>query len=174
MQGKSVFTTPWFELIQKEWPGASDPHFSIRTRDYVSVIARMVDGEFVLVRQFRPAVGMQTLELVGGHVEAGQTPEEAARNELLEETGIVAGRLELLGTMKSDTGRLENSTWCFLAENLGRPATQRTEPGVEIVVYSGSLAELMDEKDFCCALNVAALALALRHGKLSFGKEAVV
>ncbi len=59
----SVFKTPWFELVAKSVEDNSMPHYSIRTRDYVSVFAITRDKTFVLVRQFRPAIEMFTLEL---------------------------------------------------------------------------------------------------------------
>ena len=43
------------------------------------VVAVTKAGELLLVRQFRPARGEASLELVSGHVEIGETPEEAAR-----------------------------------------------------------------------------------------------
>jgi len=57
------------------------------------VLAITRDKTFVLVRQFRPAIEMFTLELPGGHVEEGETPEQSARKELLEETGFGAEEL---------------------------------------------------------------------------------
>jgi hypothetical protein len=59
----SVFKTPWFELLEKSVENNSAPHYSIRTRDYVSVLAITRDRTFVLVRQFRSAIEMFTLEL---------------------------------------------------------------------------------------------------------------
>src|SRR6266446_3020461 len=59
----SVFTTPWFELVGKSVGEESLPHYSISTRDYVSVLATTQENALVLVRQFRPAVEMISLEL---------------------------------------------------------------------------------------------------------------
>ena len=74
---KPVFTTPWFELIGKKIENDPAPHYSIRTPDYVSVFAVTTNGTFPLVRQFRPAVEDVTLELPCGHVDQGETPEQA-------------------------------------------------------------------------------------------------
>ena len=44
-------------------------------------------------------------DVPGGFVESGETPEEAVRRELYEETGLTARALELLGTYKSTYGQ---------------------------------------------------------------------
>src|SRR4051812_25783530 len=84
---KLVFDTRWFQVVARPFTGSSEPHYVINTTDFVSIIATDTEGRLILVRQFRPAVGRKTLELPSGHVEKGETPEEAARKELLEETG---------------------------------------------------------------------------------------
>ena len=76
--GDSVeYSTPWFELVSRPYGGAT--YYSLRMSDYVIVVPVTEDREIVLVRQYRPAVGQFTLELPAGHVEKGQTPEEAAQ-----------------------------------------------------------------------------------------------
>jgi ADP-ribose pyrophosphatase len=92
---RPVFETPWFQLVGKSVGNDTALHYSISTQDYVSVFAITRSGTFPLVRQFRPAVEEMTLELPSGHVDEGDTPEEAARKELLEETGLVANELIL-------------------------------------------------------------------------------
>src|SRR5579884_3346132 len=114
MEEQVVFDTPWFQLVARTPPGWQSPHYSIRTQDYVCVVAEAPAG-LVLVRQFRPATGAAGLELPSGHVDPGETPEQAARRELLEETGYQAGPLRLLGRLAPDVGRLGNGLWCYHA-----------------------------------------------------------
>lgn len=70
-------------------------------RDSVAVLALTDAQEVVLVREFRPGPEEVLLELPGGQVEDGQTPEEAARAELLEEAGY-EGELTPAGTLLWD------------------------------------------------------------------------
>jgi ADP-ribose pyrophosphatase len=169
MERKVVYTTPWFDLVAKSKDGDALPHYSIQTKDYVSVVAVTTGGRLLLVRQYRAAVEAETLELPCGHVEPGETPEEAARKELLEETGYVANQFELLGDFSPDTGRLSNRLWCFFAGD-ATPVEGKAveiEAGVTPVVYEGSLPELLAERDFQSALHSAALLLAVLRGRLS-------
>ena len=167
---RSVFTTPWFDLVEKISKGDTEPHYSINTRDYVSVLAVTSDGKFPLVRQFRPAVEQMTLELPSGHVDEGQTPEEAARNELREETGFIAHELIPLGSVSPDTGRLGNRMWCFFASAVEQdPRTDFVpQPGIEPVIYNKSLRDLVTATPaFSSALNRAAILIAIADGHIS-------
>lgn len=62
-----------------------------------AILALTKDQQVVLVRQFRPGPGEILDELPGGYVGEGETPEQAAERELLEETGY-RGRAELVAT----------------------------------------------------------------------------
>lgn len=156
-------STPWFDLISKRMSDGGPPHYSLRMLDYVSVIALTGERQLVMVRQYRPAVECYTLELPSGHVEADETPEQSARRELAEETGYAADRMELLGTLLSDTGRNENRLWCYLA----RPAAPLAgsylpEPGIEVVlVKRNALHGLICRGEFNHALNLAVLLMAI-------------
>lgn len=163
-----VLHTKWFELVARRAPDYTEPHYSIRTLDYVHVVAVNAEGELLLVRQFRPAVWETTLELPSGHVEPHQTPEEAARAELLEETGHEAEEFFALGNCSSDTGRLGNRLWCFFAANAKptRDTAYKHEAGVDFLVYPGTVRDLVQEKSFSNGLNRAAILAAVLHGKL--------
>jgi ADP-ribose pyrophosphatase len=169
MNDEIVFSTPWFEIIAKHLHGDFAPHYALRTKDYVSVVALTEDGRLLLVRQYRPAVGRMTLELPSGHVEEGDSPEEAARKELLEETGHVADQFISLGSLAPDTGRLANRMWCFFASG-ARPTSDpdyRPETGIEAVSFDGTLADLVAHREFDSALNSAALFLSVLRGHLA-------
>ena len=145
------------------------PHYSISTQDYVSILAVTGSGAFPLVRQFRAAVEEFTLELPGGHVVDGETPEQSARKELLEETGFVAGELILLGALAPDTGRLSNRMWCFFAPEVARDAKEefRPQPGIEPVIFKKPLRELiLGTPSFPSALNRATILMAVAAGHI--------
>ncbi|MFO0818443.1 MAG: nucleotide sugar dehydrogenase [Pirellulales bacterium] len=163
------FATPWVELLAILPEGESGaPHYALRSKDYVSIVAVTREDEILLVRQFRPAIGRESLELPAGHVESNQTPAEAAAQELLEETGYRAGHMELLGVLNPDSGRMMNRSWCFFATELDCVQTTRDpdEPAELVRVALPDLQRLIVTGEFNHAQNLAALQLAIAHGKL--------
>jgi ADP-ribose diphosphatase len=170
-QGHEVcFFSPWMKLVAiPAENGTSDPHYVVVAKDYVSVVAMLDDGNLLAVRQQRPAVGCKTLEFPAGHVETGQTPEQAAHQELLEETGYRAASMTPLGVVNPDTGRLANRHWCFFASGLERAAEgPRTGENIEAECLSvAELRRLVLNGEFNHAQHLAALQLAVISGKVS-------
>ena len=163
----SVFETPWFKIIGKRVGLDTPLHYSLSTLDYVHIFALTKNGQIPLVRQFRPALEAITLELPSGHVEVGETPEQAAKRELREETGFVANELILLGNLSPDTGRLSNRLWCFFAPHVGQSPSNdfKPQPDLEPLVYDKSLRNLLlAEPAFSSALNRATILMAAARG----------
>jgi ADP-ribose pyrophosphatase YjhB (NUDIX family) len=165
-EGEVVFQTPWFEVLSRRIPGSDRPHYSIHASDFVAIVAVTPAGELLMVRQFRPTVGAHTLELPAGHVEPGETPEIAARKELVEETGYEAEQFELIATLSPSTARFTNRMWCFFAANARRRTDAQIEDGMEPVLYGKGLAALLNEKEFYSSGSCAALFAAIIRGKL--------
>jgi len=78
------------------------------------------DGSRVhLMRQHRAAVGGELLELPAGKLDvAGESPEETARRESVEELGLLPGRLTLLHVGYTSPGFADELTWIYLGEDL--------------------------------------------------------
>ncbi len=165
-QDTVVFETKWFNIISRKAADSPDPHYVIGSPDFAVVIALDLSGNLLLVRQYRHGVQAHTLELPSGHVEVGESPEEAARKELLEETGYIAETFELLTDFSVSTARFSNRVWCYLARN-ARPQPQTMiEHGLKLVIHTQGLRGLVEEKEFCNAVHYGAICHALLSGKL--------
>ena len=73
-----------------------DDYFEIEMPSWVAIFAVTPEGRVPLVRQYRHGLRAHLLELPAGYIEAGETPDSAARRELREEVGCAAGRFTLL------------------------------------------------------------------------------
>jgi ADP-ribose pyrophosphatase len=78
------------------------------------------DGRILLVRQFRLPAQRFLWELAAGRVDPGETPLEAAKRELEEETGLRAERWRLLSEFFPSPGYVDEKMWLYLAEDLTR------------------------------------------------------
>lgn len=87
-------------------------------KDAVGVVASFEDDTILLVKQYRPAVKMTTLEIPAGLLEIGEKPEEAALRELEEETGYRAEKLEKICEYFMSPGVSEGKFYLYYAENL--------------------------------------------------------
>jgi 8-oxo-dGTP pyrophosphatase MutT (NUDIX family) len=170
MNRSVVFESRWCRLVA-EAQESGDPYYMLDVPDYVAVVARTRDGRIVLVKQHRPVVGHDVVELPSGHVDSGETPEQAARRELKEETGMIATDMELLGVLAPDVGRLTNRMWCYFAadvapaESAGRAAG--IEEGITVLdVSEQDLLQMATDGRMDHALNLAVLFLAVSRRRL--------
>jgi ADP-ribose pyrophosphatase len=95
----------------------------------VAVVPVDADGNVLLVRQFRYATGKELLEIPAGGIDGGETPEEAVRREMQEETGYLPGKIERLGGFYASPGFCTEYMHLFLATELtpGRLVAEDTE-----------------------------------------------
>jgi ADP-ribose pyrophosphatase len=63
-----------------------------------AIIPFVSDEEILMVRQYRYALGRETLEIPAGKLDPGENPDQCIRRELLEETGYEAGTIRRVYT----------------------------------------------------------------------------
>ena len=108
-----------FERLQVTLPdGARSVRDVVRLPGGSTVVAIDGEGYVYLVSQYRAAVGRMTLELPAGRLEPGESPEECAARELLEETGLRAGTLRRLTSILTSPGYSDEMLHVFLATDL--------------------------------------------------------
>ena len=137
-------------------------------RGAVAVLAAW-EGQVFLVRQFRYALGRECLELPAGKLDPGEAPEQAARRELREETGMEAGRLVLLGKFCSAADVLAESMYLYDGDQL-QFVGQQTDEGEFLDVLRLPVEQL--ERMVACgriqdAKTVCAWQLARDRGYLA-------
>lgn len=98
----------------------------------------------VLLEQLRPAIGGRIFEIPAGHVEAGESPREAALRELAEETGYRAGKMEALAVRYTIPGVSPQPMHFFLAGEL-EPGEQNLDETERLSVHEVELDSLVDE-----------------------------
>jgi ADP-ribose diphosphatase len=120
-------------------PRSGDLHqfVVLDTPDWVNIVALTPEDRVILVRQFRHGLRSLSLEIPGGMVDPGESAEEAARRELLEETGFSAASWERLGIVHPNPAIQNNRCTTFLAlqcERVGEQTLDATEDiDVELV-----------------------------------------
>jgi ADP-ribose pyrophosphatase len=84
----------------------------------VGIVPINEKGEVILIRQFRPPVNNYVIELPAGLCDPGESFEEAAGRELIEETGYSAGTIKFLVRGPMSSGSSAELLTVFLATEL--------------------------------------------------------
>jgi len=79
------------------------------------------DGQVILVRQYRHAVGRALWELPAGSLKPNEDPEQAAIRECHEEVGLIPTKVERLGSFFPTPGYCDEDMIFYKATNLRQP-----------------------------------------------------
>lgn len=122
----------------------NDEFYILEYPTWVNVIAIDKDGRFVMVEQFRHGLGDVYTELCAGVAEEGEEPINAAKRELLEETGYTGGTWSLLNKISQNPSTCTNYTYCFLAEGVEKTDSQHLDATEDVNVKLLSEQEVLD------------------------------
>jgi 8-oxo-dGTP pyrophosphatase MutT (NUDIX family) len=116
--------------------------YGVIDKDPAAIIIPL-EGEFVyLIEQYRYTVGDRHIEFPqGGWEKAEVDPEEMARGELREETGLIAARMTHLSTLQIAYGVMNQKQHVFLAEGLTAGAAEPDLEENDLVTLRVNVAE---------------------------------
>ena len=141
ISSREVYRNPWTSVREDVIERANGVRgiYGVIDKDPASIIVpleRTAEGEFLyLVEQFRYTVQGTYLEFPqGGWERANVVPEELARGELREETGLTAGSMTALGDLWIAYGVMRQRHHIFLAEDLraGKPERDAEENDMQV------------------------------------------
>ena len=131
----------------------------------VAIVPVEDNGNILLVRQYRYAVGRELLEIPAGTREPDESAEACALREIEEEVGMQARRLELLSHFYISPGWCNEEIVIYRAWDL---QASRVDPDddevIDIVsVAPGDVPRLIAEREIADAKTITALLLHLKN-----------
>ena len=160
---KYLYRSPWcsFRVDEVRLPDGVEIDYGIlESAGFAAVVPLTDEGNVVLVRQWRQPAGAFTLELPGGGLEGGEDPREAAKRELLEETGYRAEDLSHLAVIHTSPGRSTETCHLFGCRTVPDLAGPRPEPTEFVSVVEMPLVEAIGEA-FSGGITAATTVLGL-------------
>ncbi|RSL15889.1 8-oxo-dGTP pyrophosphatase MutT (NUDIX family) [Edaphobacter aggregans] len=148
ISSREVYRNPWTSVREDVIERANGQRgiYGVIDKDPACIVIpleRTEEGEFLyLIEQYRYTVGGRFLELPqGGWEVADVVPEELARGELREETGLTAERMTYLATHQIAYGVMNQKHYVFLAEGLTMGASDPDAEESDLIVRRVKLAD---------------------------------
>jgi 8-oxo-dGTP pyrophosphatase MutT (NUDIX family) len=146
VSSRIVWACPWYRVRQDEIitpDGRPGVYNTIEKSDAVWIVPLTTDGRVAMVYQYRHTVNEWCWEVPAGSVKPGQSPEDAAREELHEEVGGEAGALGYVGRYYLANGICNEVGHIFLATGVTLGAT-RHEPAEVMQVHLKPVTEALE------------------------------
>jgi 8-oxo-dGTP pyrophosphatase MutT (NUDIX family) len=122
LSSRLVYENPWIRVREDQVlrpDGQAGIYGVVQFKNRaVGVLPVDDDGCIWLVGQYRYPLNLYSWEIPEGGSPAGESPEETARRELREETGLTAGKLELIGTAHLSNSVCDEVAYIFRATGL--------------------------------------------------------
>jgi 8-oxo-dGTP pyrophosphatase MutT (NUDIX family) len=171
LDSKLIVSERWLQLREDRVRLANGHEIErfhvIHGPDWASVLCVTDASEVVLVRQYRHGIGSASLELPAGVIEPHETPEEAARRELLEETGYAADDWVCIQSVSTEPARHTTHAHFYLARGARRvqePNPEESEILELVTVPLADLKRLASEGGIVHGVQIGAILSAFARG----------
>lgn len=174
LTSRYISKSPWATLRVDacELPNGkiTSDYYVLEYPNWANAVAITENNEVILIKQYRHAADIISLEIPGGVIDGDEDPRDGIKRELLEETGYLFEDIELISTIYPNPATSNNITYGFLAKGGKKTQEQSLDEHEDIEVSLHSIKDvkqlLLDNK-FPQALHTTALMYAfLKMGVL--------
>jgi ADP-ribose pyrophosphatase len=144
VSSREVYRNPWLRLREDaiERSNGARGVYGVVEKDDCAIIIPVEGDTIYLVEQFRYTIQQRALELPqGGWETADVDPEELARGELREETGLTAATMTFLGRMWIAYGFARQRQFVYLATGLAAAGNDLDPEEDDLVLKKATIAE---------------------------------
>jgi ADP-ribose pyrophosphatase len=141
-----------------------DDYYVLEYPDWVTAVALTKDNKIIMVRQYRHAADIISLEVPGGVIDGDESPETGIRRELQEETGYTFDRCELIATFYPNPATSTNRTFAYLLTGGVKTHDQHLDEHEILVVEEYTIEEvkqLLKENKIAQSIHISALFYGL-------------
>lgn len=120
-------------------------YYILEYPDWVNTLAITKEGKFIFIRQYRHGIQEVRYELCAGVCDPSDaSPMDAAKRELLEETGYGHGNWQEYMKISANPSTMTNWTYVFLATDVEPISTQHLEATEDLTVHLLTYEEMME------------------------------
>lgn len=174
LESRLVVERRWIEVHEQRvrlGNGHEIPEFhKVVMPSWAAVLCVTDTDQVVLVRQYRHGISEESVELPAGVIEPEESPLEAAKRELLEETGYVADAWSPIVTVATEPSRHTVHAHFFCARGARADRERAPEPSEDIELVELPRAELVslcERGGIVHGVHLGAILLAERQGLLA-------
>lgn len=162
------FKNPWWTYIVDKYEVEHDKigeyHFC-HTHGSAFTIPVTSEGRILMVNQYRYLNDRESIEFPGGGIKFGEIPDEIARKELIEETGM-DGKFEKIGFFNPYNGVTNEICHVYIARELKPSAEFGKDEHEEFEIIELTIEELtnkIESNEIYDGMSLAAWSLAEKY-----------
>lgn len=168
LSSEEVFSTPWMSIYHNLFEmnnGERGNYFFLHTGGSALTVAVTDEGKILLVKRYRYLSDGIALEFPCVGIKDGKRDSDAARSELIEETGYDCGKMKKVGRFMPYTGRSDEYCSVFVAKKLSHvgSAPDATEKTEVVEVTPAEIDRMIEKGRIVDGITIASWKIARKH-----------